>query len=70
MTNLWGDKMKYRLCLFDFDYTLADTTKPIIECFKYTFSMMNLDGFDREKVIKTIGMTLDNAFTNFNWYKG
>ena len=54
--------MKYRLCLFDFDYTLADATMPITECFKYTFSMMNLDCYDREKVIKTIGMTLDNAF--------
>ncbi|MBC6696058.1 HAD-IA family hydrolase [Terrisporobacter mayombei] len=54
--------MKYRLCLFDFDYTLADATMPITECFKYTFSMMNLDCYYREKVIKTIGMTLDNAF--------
>ncbi len=56
--------MKYKLCLFDFDYTLADTTKPIVECFKYTFDIMNLEGFDREKVIKTIGMTLDNAFSH------
>lgn len=54
--------MKYKLCLFDFDYTLVDTTKPIVECFRHTFETMNLDGFDREKVIKTIGMTLDNAF--------
>lgn len=54
--------MKYKLCLFDFDYTLADATMPITECFKYTFSTMNLDFYNREKVIKTIGMTLDNAF--------
>lgn len=54
--------MKYKLCLFDFDYTLADTTKPIVECFRYTFETKNLDGFDREKAIKTIGMTLDDAF--------
>lgn len=55
--------MKYKLCLFDFDYTLADTTKPIVECFRYTFETMNLEGFDRDKVIKTIGLTLDDAFT-------
>lgn len=54
--------MKYKLCLFDFDYTLADTTKPIVECFRHTFNTMNLDCFDRDKVIKTIGMTLDNSF--------
>lgn len=54
--------MKYKLCLFDFDYTLADTTKPIVESFRYTFETMNLDGFDREEVIKTIGLTLDDAF--------
>lgn len=55
--------MSYKLCLFDFDYTLADTTKPIVECFRHTFETMNLDGFDREKVIKTIGLTLDDAFS-------
>ena len=55
--------MNYKLCLFDFDYTLADTTKPIVECFRYTFDTMNLEGFDRDKVIKTIGLTLDDAFS-------
>ena len=55
--------MKYKLCLFDFDYTLVDTTKPIVECFRYTFETMHLEGFDRQKVIKTIGMTLDDAFS-------
>ena len=54
--------MKYKLCLFDFDYTLADTTKPIVESFRHTFKTMNLEGFDREKAIKTIGLTLDDAF--------
>ncbi len=58
----WGDKMKYKLCLFDFDYTLADATMPITECFKHTFSTMELEGYDRDKTIKTIGMTLDDAF--------
>ena len=54
--------MKYKLCLFDFDYTLADKTKPIVESFRHTFKTMNLEGFDREKAIKTIGLTLDDAF--------
>lgn len=54
--------MKYKLCLFDFDYTLADTTNPIVESFNHTFIQKNLEGFDREKAIKTIGMTLDDAF--------
>lgn len=54
--------MKYNVCLFDFDYTLADATIPIVECFRYTFSQMDLDCFDRDKIIRTIGMTLKNAF--------
>ncbi len=54
--------MKYKICLFDFDYTLADATNPIVECFKHTFETMNLCGFDEEKAIKTIGLTLDEAF--------
>ena len=54
--------MKYKVCLFDFDYTLADATIPIVECFRYTFLQMDLDCFDRDKVIRTVGMTLKNAF--------
>lgn len=61
--------MKYKLCLFDFDYTLVDTTKPIVECFRHTFETMNIDGFDREKAIRTIGMTLDNAFPELTGIK-
>jgi len=64
-----GTNMRYKLCLFDFDYTLADTTKPIVECFRHTFETMNIDGFDREKAIKTIGMTLDNAFPELTGIK-
>lgn len=54
--------IKYKLCLFDFDYTLADTTSHIVEYFRHSFETMNLDGFDRERVIKTIGLTLNDAF--------
>lgn len=61
--------MKYKLCLLDFDYTLVDTTKPIVECFRHTFEVMNLHGFDREKVIKTIGMTLDDSFLELTGIK-
>ena len=53
----------YDAYIFDFDYTLVDTTKPIVECFRYTFETMHLEGFDKQKVIKTIGMTLDDAFS-------
>lgn len=61
--------MKYKLCLFDFDYTLADTTKPIVECFRHTFATMDIDGFDRDKAIQTIGMTLDDAFVELTGIK-
>lgn len=61
--------MKYKLCLFDFDYTLADTSKAIVECFRHTFKTMNLDGFDEEKAKKTIGMTLDIAFSELTEIK-
>lgn len=54
--------MRYKLCLFDFDYTLVDTSKPIVESFRYTFSKLNIDNFDSEEARKTIGMTLYDAF--------
>jgi len=55
--------MKYKLILFDFDFTLADCSSAIIECFNRSFHDMGLDTPDSTEVRKTIGMTLPNAYT-------
>ncbi len=55
--------MKYKLILFDYDFTLIDCSSAIIECFNRGFHDMGLDTPDPDAVRRTIGMTLPNAYT-------
>lgn len=54
--------MRYRACIFDFDYTLADSTDGIVECFWYAFEKLGLKRPGREAVVRTIGYTLEDSF--------
>lgn len=54
--------MKYEAVIFDFDYTLADTTRGIVESFYYGFDQMKRVRPDEEAIKQTIGMTLHNAY--------
>jgi phosphoglycolate phosphatase len=51
-----------KLLLFDFDYTLADSSKGIIECVNYALQEMGIKTASSEEICKTIGLTLDDAF--------
>lgn len=53
----------YQAIFFDFDYTLADATDCIVAGFQYAFRRMGLAEPGREPVRRTIGMTLENAYT-------
>lgn len=55
-------KMKYTTIIFDFDYTLADTTKGIISSFNYAFSKLDIPSFDHESMKRTVGLPLNKAF--------
>ena len=55
--------MDYQAVLFDFDYTLGDTTEPIVRGFRYAFERMGLPAPEREAVRGTIGHMLEDAFT-------
>lgn len=48
--------------IFDFDYTLADSSQGIIECINFALQEMGLKTASNEAICKTIGLTLDNAF--------
>ncbi len=54
--------MKYTTIIFDFDYTLADTTKGIISSFNYAFSKLDIPSFDHESIKRTVGLPLNKAF--------
>lgn len=59
---------KYKLILFDFDFTLADSSKGVISCINYALRKMGLDIVSDELACKTIGLSLNNTFVKL--YKG
>ena len=55
-------KMKYKAVVFDFDLTLADSTKGIYMCYKHTLKEFGYEIPTDEAIFKTIGMTLEQGF--------
>jgi phosphoglycolate phosphatase len=52
-----------RALIFDFDYTLADSTKGVLECIRFAFREMNLSEPAEDAMRATIGYSLAQAFT-------
>ena len=50
-----------KAALFDFDYTLADSSAGIYESFNYALSQMGLEQATREEIYPTIGLYLPEA---------
>ena len=55
--------MKYKAILFDFDYTLGDSTKPIVYSFTQALTEMGWEVPDRQSIRRTVGHTLQDAYT-------
>ena len=51
-----------RAIIFDFDLTLADSTKGIIECVNFALERLNLPQADDERIKRTIGLSLEDTF--------
>lgn len=47
--------------IFDFDYTLGDSSAGIVECFNYAFERLSLPPSSKEAICHTIGMSLPHA---------
>ena len=54
--------MKYKLVIFDFDGTLADTKENIILTFQMTMKELGVEIKSRQECAATIGLTLEDAF--------
>ena len=52
-----------RAVLFDFDYTLADSSRGVVECINYAFRGMGLSPASPEDIRRTIGLSLPNILT-------
>lgn len=58
-----NDAVQYQAVLFDFDYTLGDSTEPITIGFQTGFSEMGWPAPSKEQVRYTIGSTLEDGYT-------
>lgn len=52
----------FRVVVFDFDYTLADSSRGVLECVNYALGCLGLPGVAAEDVYRTIGLSLPDAF--------
>lgn len=48
--------------IFDFDYTLADSSRGAIECINFALNNMGLDQVSAEAACRTIGLSLSETF--------
>ena len=55
--------MNYKAVLFDFDYTLGDSTEPIVNSYTAALTELGWPAPDREAVRATIGHTLQDGYT-------
>ncbi len=53
--------MPYRAVLFDFDYTLADSSRGAAECINYALRGMGLAAVSHERACRTIGLSLPDT---------
>nr|WP_307992261.1 HAD-IA family hydrolase [uncultured Niameybacter sp.] len=52
----------YNIYLLDFDYTLADSHRGIVMCFRHVLNTHGIENISDEAIKKTIGLTLMDAF--------
>ena len=55
--------MHYTTYLFDFDYTLADSSKGIVMCFRTVLNRHGYKNSSDEDIKRTIGKTLEASFS-------
>lgn len=48
--------------IFDFDFTLADSSKGVVECVNYALKKLGFTEFSEKEINKTIGLTLEKTF--------
>ena len=56
-------KMEYGTYLFDFDYTLADSSRGIVICFRNVLTRHGHTDITDESIKRTIGKTLEDSFS-------
>lgn len=54
--------MKLRCILFDFDFTLADSSDPICKCARYALGKLGCPDRTDDQILRTVGLSLPEMF--------
>lgn len=54
--------MNYKAYVFDFDYTLGDSTEGIVQCVNYALQKLGIEGKPTEEIRRTIGLSLNQTY--------
>lgn len=60
---------KFKAIILDFDFTLADSSKGVVECVNYALNQMGLKTAENEAIYKTIGLPLPETFMTLTGIK-
>ncbi len=63
---MWMPKKKLKGIkgvIFDFDFTIADSSKGVVRCANYALKKLGFDIFPEIEINRTIGLTLEHTFT-------
>ncbi|MFX0080345.1 MAG: HAD family hydrolase [Candidatus Hodarchaeota archaeon] len=59
-----NEKIEIKGIIFDFDFTLADSSKGVLECINYALQEIGFKKFPAKEINKTIGLTLEHTLIN------
>lgn len=62
--NVTTQRSKYKVCIFDFDGTIANTQHAISHCIKKTMNLLQTTPPSDDTVISTIGLSLQDVFSH------
>ena len=62
-TNRIGDDSDIQSVIFDFDYTLADSSEGVIECANYALGRLGFPPAKDDAIRRTIGLSLPHTLT-------
>lgn len=51
-----------QVTIFDFDYTLADSSRGVVECINFALASLGLPAVSADKACQTIGLSLSDTF--------
>lgn len=54
--------MNYKAYVFDFDYTLGDSTEGIVQCVNYALQKLGMEERTTEEIGRTIGLSLKQTY--------